>query len=117
VQLWLSWNSLCRPVWPRTQRSTYLCLPSARMKGVRHHCLAYVAYLKEMSINCRQCGISKKAVLIFLFMHKKGHKSIQRSTNHGNQTLTRSRNHLLWMEARLWSEREEMGLLCENPLL
>jgi hypothetical protein len=25
---WLSWNSLCRPGWPRTQRSTCLCLPS-----------------------------------------------------------------------------------------
>jgi hypothetical protein len=37
---WLSWNSLCRPGWPRTQKSTCLCLPSAGIKGVRHHCLA-----------------------------------------------------------------------------
>jgi hypothetical protein len=29
VQFWLSWNSLHRPGWPRTQRSTCLCLPSA----------------------------------------------------------------------------------------
>ena len=30
-------NSLCRPGWPRTQKSTCLCLPSAGIKGVRHH--------------------------------------------------------------------------------
>jgi hypothetical protein len=34
---WLSWNSLCRPGWPRTQRSACLCLPSPGIKGVRHH--------------------------------------------------------------------------------
>jgi hypothetical protein len=34
---WLSWNSLCRPGWPRTQKSACLCLPSAGIKGVRHH--------------------------------------------------------------------------------
>jgi hypothetical protein len=38
VYPWLSWNSLCRPPgWPRTQRSTCLCLPSARIKGVSHY--------------------------------------------------------------------------------
>jgi hypothetical protein len=31
---WLSWNSLCRPGWPRTQKSACLCLPSAGIKGV-----------------------------------------------------------------------------------
>jgi hypothetical protein len=34
---WLSWNSLCRPGWPRTQKFACLCLPSAGIKGVRHH--------------------------------------------------------------------------------
>jgi hypothetical protein len=34
---WLSWNSLCRPGWPRTQKSACLCLPSAGIKGVCHH--------------------------------------------------------------------------------
>ncbi|GAB1296739.1 Oxysterol-binding protein [Apodemus speciosus] len=34
---WLSWNSLCRPGCPRTQKSTCLCLPSAGIKGGRHH--------------------------------------------------------------------------------
>ena len=31
-------TSLCRPDWPRTQRSTCLCLLSAGIKGVRHVC-------------------------------------------------------------------------------
>jgi hypothetical protein len=38
VYPWLSWNSLCRPGWSQTQKSTCLCLPSAGIKG--HHCLA-----------------------------------------------------------------------------
>jgi hypothetical protein len=29
----LSWNSLCRPAWPQTQKFTCLCLPSAGIKG------------------------------------------------------------------------------------
>jgi hypothetical protein len=41
VKPWLSWNSLCRPGWPPTQKSACLCLPSAGVKHVHHHCLAY----------------------------------------------------------------------------
>jgi hypothetical protein len=37
VYPWLSWNSLCRPGWPPTQKSTCLCLSSAGIKGVCHH--------------------------------------------------------------------------------
>ena len=37
VQPWMSWNSLCRPGWLQTQKSTCLCLPSAVFKGMRHH--------------------------------------------------------------------------------
>jgi hypothetical protein len=37
VQPWLSWNSLCRPGWPWTQKSTCLCLPSAGIKDLCHH--------------------------------------------------------------------------------
>ena len=33
----LSWNSLCSPGWPRTQKSACLCLPSAGIKGMRQH--------------------------------------------------------------------------------
>jgi hypothetical protein len=44
VQPWLSWNSLCRPGWPGTRKSTCLCLPSAGIKGVRHHHPAHHIY-------------------------------------------------------------------------
>jgi hypothetical protein len=37
VQPWLSWNSICRPGWPPTQKSACLCLPSAGNKGVCHN--------------------------------------------------------------------------------
>ena len=39
----LSWNSLCRPGWPQMPRSTCLCLPSAGVKDVHHHCLAHIS--------------------------------------------------------------------------
>ena len=32
--------SLCRPGWPRTQKSACLCLPSAGIKDICHHCPA-----------------------------------------------------------------------------
>ena len=37
---WPSRNSLCRPGQPQTQKSACLCLPSARIKGMLHHCPA-----------------------------------------------------------------------------
>jgi hypothetical protein len=47
----LSWNSLCRPGWPGTQKSTCLCLPSAGIKGVRHHHPAnvWISYKHEFT--------------------------------------------------------------------
>jgi hypothetical protein len=33
VYPWLSWNSLCRPGWPRTSKSACLCLASAGLKA------------------------------------------------------------------------------------
>jgi hypothetical protein len=50
VRSWLSWNSLCRPGWPRTQKSACLCLclSSAGIKGVCHHCPAwYSCYIEN----------------------------------------------------------------------
>ncbi|GAB1297566.1 Arginase-2, mitochondrial [Apodemus speciosus] len=41
-------NSLCRPGWPRTQKSICLCLPSAGTKGVRHHHLAQLSFLSGL---------------------------------------------------------------------
>jgi hypothetical protein len=36
VSPWLSWNSLCRPGWPQTQKSSCFCLPRAGIKSVHH---------------------------------------------------------------------------------
>jgi hypothetical protein len=36
VKPWLSWNSLCRPGWLRTQKSACFCLPRAGIQGVSH---------------------------------------------------------------------------------
>jgi hypothetical protein len=46
--LWLS----CRPGWPRTQKSTCLCLPSAGIKGMHHHCPAswMSLFIREIQI-------------------------------------------------------------------
>ena len=35
----------CGPGWPGTQRSTCLCLPSAGIKGVRHHPLRWMVWM------------------------------------------------------------------------
>jgi hypothetical protein len=51
VSPWLSWNSFCRPGWPRTQKSTCLCLLSAGIKGVSHHCLVYAPLFKQVLRN------------------------------------------------------------------
>jgi hypothetical protein len=61
VQSWLSRNSLCRPGWPQTQKSTCLCLPGAGIKGVRHHCLAKATLTKAnielgLANSCRDLG-------------------------------------------------------------
>jgi hypothetical protein len=56
VLSWLSWNSLCRPGWPRTQKSACLCLPSARIIGMCHHCLAFLPFLKNLF--CYVCTLS-----------------------------------------------------------
>jgi hypothetical protein len=45
VYPWLSWNSLCRPGWHQTQKSACLCLPSAGIKGVHHHCPARCLFI------------------------------------------------------------------------
>jgi hypothetical protein len=44
----MSWNSLCRPGWLRTQKSACLCLPSAGIKGVRHHARLINKILKTL---------------------------------------------------------------------
>ena len=44
IEPWLTWNSLCRPGCPGTQKSACLCLPSAGIKGGSHHCLVYLGF-------------------------------------------------------------------------
>jgi hypothetical protein len=39
---------VCSPGCPGTQKSTCLCLPSAGIKGVRHHHLAIMDILKVL---------------------------------------------------------------------
>ena len=52
MQPWLSWNSLCRPGCPGTQKSACLCLPSAGIKGVRHHARLSFSFFYLFSIVC-----------------------------------------------------------------
>jgi hypothetical protein len=41
------WSTLCRPGWPQTQKSTCLCLPSAGIKGMRHHARHMITTLEN----------------------------------------------------------------------
>jgi hypothetical protein len=52
VSPWLSWNSFCRPALSWTQKSTYLCLPSAEIKGVCHHYPAPTGLLIDIYFSC-----------------------------------------------------------------
>jgi hypothetical protein len=51
VQSWLSWNSLCRPGWPRTQKSACVCLPSTGITGNFVLLFIYCVYVRE----CGSC--------------------------------------------------------------
>jgi hypothetical protein len=43
-----------RPGWPRTQKSACLCLPSAGIKGVRHHSRLQLLFLMNTGQNHRK---------------------------------------------------------------
>jgi hypothetical protein len=50
---WLSWNSLCRPGWPQSQKSACVCLPSAGIKGVGHQCQAkFIVFKRWVLLHC-----------------------------------------------------------------
>jgi hypothetical protein len=55
VKPWLSWNSLCRSGWPRTQKSACLCLPSAGIKGLRHHAWRALVLIEKFNLNKWRC--------------------------------------------------------------
>jgi hypothetical protein len=65
VQPWLSWNSLCRSGWPRTQKSACLCLPSAGIKGVCHHCLARLL-LRQGLLNYHRLALNSRSSCLSL---------------------------------------------------
>jgi hypothetical protein len=52
VYPWLSWNSLCKPGLPRTQKSTCLCLPNSGIKGMHHHTWLLMSVLCKQSYLC-----------------------------------------------------------------
>jgi hypothetical protein len=69
--LWRSGNSLCRPGWPRTQKSTYL--QSAGTKVVCHHCPTPVFLLTEPTLwpqekSFHHCPESSPSVLSCIFL-------------------------------------------------
>jgi hypothetical protein len=52
VCVWLSWNSLFRPGWPRTQKYACLCLPSAEIEGIQ---IWYILICEwKLAIKCRK---------------------------------------------------------------
>jgi hypothetical protein len=76
VYSWLSWNSLCRPGWPRTQKSACLCLPSAGIKSVCHHCPGErepsIAENNHHSSSVRRCvgTVVGEGICIFFLISK-----------------------------------------------
>jgi hypothetical protein len=58
---WLSWNSLCRPGWPRTQKSACLCLPSAGIQGVGHHTRPFLFFETSPSLNVELTNFARLA--------------------------------------------------------
>jgi hypothetical protein len=60
---WLSWNSLCRPGWPWTQKSACLCLPSAGIKGLHHHAWLTVFLFLRKHFKLFNCNLPLRDVL------------------------------------------------------
>jgi hypothetical protein len=60
VYPWMSWNSLCRPGCPLTQKSSCLCLLSAGIKGMHHQAwlLMNILFTLLSEIRPSSCGPS-----------------------------------------------------------
>ena len=54
VQPWLSWNSLCRPGWCRTQKSACLCLPPSA--GINKRAPPTPGFKTNLKTASRSCG-------------------------------------------------------------
>ena len=98
----LSWNSLCRPGWPRTQKSACLCLPSARIKGMRPHC-PHLLFLHKQ-LKCRSQYLQKKS-------HGRWSQQVLCSllTNKHNWN---KKNQVLW---EILSQRKKVESLRSTP--
>ena len=48
----LGTHSVCRPGWPQTQKFSCICLPSAGITGMCHHCLAFIIVLHSGFFLC-----------------------------------------------------------------
>jgi hypothetical protein len=55
--------------WPRTQKSTCLCLPNAGIKGVRHHCLAECHLVNPVVLSQRCTCLCLLSVAIIDLSH------------------------------------------------
>jgi hypothetical protein len=67
VQPRLSYNSLCRPGCPWTQKSACLCLSSAGIKGVHYHCPANLSIFNDINLfSCSYGDQNSKKMCLFL---------------------------------------------------
>lgn len=64
MYLWLSWTSLCRPDWPRTQKSACLCLSNTRIRQVSPLICSYSALTLIFNIYIRN-GYEQNLIFIF----------------------------------------------------
>jgi hypothetical protein len=94
VEPWLSWNSLCKPGWPQTQKSTCLCLPSAGIKGVRHHCSAQNILSNTFPIFFSKCQWTLSSRIVF--SHVAARYSVEPFSN----------MRTVFKEAQVWEWRE-----------
>jgi hypothetical protein len=102
VYPWLSWNSLCRPGWPPTQKFACLCLPSAGIKGVCHHTRLTATLIKETIY----LGLAYRFRGLVCYSHGRKHGSMQQSMVlerylrgiHLNQQGAGRERHWAWLE-------------------
>jgi hypothetical protein len=89
----LSWSSLCRPGWPRTQKSAYLCLLSAGIKGVRQHARLHFFLPKYLLILYSRKSWRRKRRRKTMYMMgllvTKAHAEVQEPVLHGGTDSNR----------------------------
>jgi hypothetical protein len=81
-------GSLCKPGWPWTQKSACLCLRSAGIKGVHHHCPAVQLlvskypslkwYVTHCTIYITLLNILKKSPRWWSYFHAQDHGGLEK---------------------------------------